>query len=114
MRTWQGHALADWQLTRPATGAGPPSAFPKSSSLKVVTSQLRPGYIRRNGVPYGENALLTEYFDVVPGTQGEQWLIVTTLLDDPQNLSQPLLRSVQFRKQTDASGWDPTPCTAVW
>jgi hypothetical protein len=57
---------------------------------------------------------LTEYFDVVPGTRGEQWLIVTTLLDDPQNLSQPLLRSVQFRRQADASGWDPTPCTAVW
>lgn len=114
MRTWQGQSIADWQLTRPATGAGPPSAFPKSSSLKVVTSQLRPGYIRRNGVPYGGNALLTEYFDLVPGTQGEQWLIVTTLLDDPQNLSQPLLRSVQFRKQVDGSGWDPTPCTAVW
>ena len=113
-RTWQGESVADWQLTRPATGAGPPSAFPKSSSLKVVTSQLRPGYIRRNGVPYGENALLTEYLDVVPGTRGEQWLIVTTLLDDPQNLSQPLLRSVQFRKQPDGSGWDPTPCTAVW
>jgi hypothetical protein len=113
-RAWQGQSAADWQLTRPATGAGPPSAFPKSSSLKVVTSQLRPGYIRRNGVPYGENALLTEYFDVVPGTRGEQFLIVTTLLDDPQNLSQPLLRSVQFRRQADASGWDPTPCTAVW
>jgi hypothetical protein len=113
-RTWQGHSIADWQLTRPATGAGPPSAFPNSSSLKVVTSRLRPGYIRRNGVPYGENTLLTEYFDLVQGIQGEQWLIVTTLLDDPQNLSQPLLRSVQFRKQADASGWDPTPCTAVW
>ena len=113
-RTWQGRSIADWQLTRPTTGAGPPSAFPKSSSLKAVTSHLRPGYIRRNGVPYSENAVLTEYFDVVPGTRGEQWLIVTTLLDDPQNLSQPLLRSVQFRKQTDGAGWDPMPCTAVW
>jgi hypothetical protein len=65
-------------------------------------------------VPYGENARLTEFFDVVPGVRGDHWLIVTTLLDDPQNLEQPLLRSVQFRKQTDASGWEPTPCAARW
>jgi hypothetical protein len=113
-RTWQGQSIADWQNSRPSTGAGPPSTFPRSASLKVVTSGLRPGYIRSNGVPYGERAVLTEYFDVVPGVRGEQWLIVTTLLDDPQNLQQPLLRSVQFRKQADAAGWEPTPCLSRW
>jgi hypothetical protein len=113
-RTWQGQSLADWQLTRPATGAGPPSAFTRRTSLKVVTSGLRPGYIRPNGVPYGENARLTEYFDLVPGVRGDEWLIVTTFLEDPQNLAQPLLRSVQFRKQADASGFEPTPCVAKW
>jgi hypothetical protein len=113
-RTWQGQSLADWQLVRPSTGAGPPSSFARPSSLKVVTSRLRAGYIRRNGVPYSENAVLTEYFDVVPGTRGEQWLIVTTELNDPQYLQQPLLRSVQFRRQADASGWNPTPCVAAW
>jgi hypothetical protein len=113
-RTWQGQSLADWQLARPATGAGPPSAFTRPTSLKVVTSGLRPGYVRANGVPYSENARLTEFFDVVPGVRDDQWLVVTTQLEDPQNLEQPLLRSVQFRKQADASGWDATPCAARW
>ena len=113
-RTWQGQSTADWQARRPGTGAGPPSTFPRSTSLKVVTTGLRPGYIRRNGVPYGANATLTEYFDVVPGVRGDEWLIVTTLLEDPENLQQPLLRSVQFRKQADAAGWEPTPCVSIW
>jgi hypothetical protein len=114
LRSWQGQSVADWQSTRPSTGAGPPSTFPRSSSLKVVTSGLRSGYIRRNGVPYSDDAALTEFFDVVPGTREDQWLIVTTRLEDPQYLQQPLLRSVQFRKQADSSGWDPTPCTPTW
>ncbi len=112
--TWQGHSAADWQTSRPTTGAGPPSTFPRSSSLRVVTDHLRAGYIRRNGVPYSASARLTEYFDVVPGPHDAQWLIVTTLLEDPANLTQPLLRSVQFRRQPDAAGWDPAPCTAAW
>jgi hypothetical protein len=113
-RTWQGQSLADWQLVRPATGGGPPSAFTRPTSLKVVTTGLRPGYVRANGVPYSQNARLTEYFDLVPGVRGDQWLIVTVHLDDPQYLEQPLLRSVQFRRQADASGWAPTPCVARW
>lgn len=116
VRTWQGQSAADWQLARPATGAGPPSAFQRPASLKVVTSGLRAGYLRRNGVPYSENAVLTEYFDVVPGPDpgGQNWLIVTTRVEDPQYLQQPLLRSVQFRKQTNESGWEPTPCVSAW
>ena len=35
----------------------------KGGSLKVVTKNLRAGYLRKNGVPYSENADLTEYFD---------------------------------------------------
>jgi hypothetical protein len=112
--SWQGVSLADWQLRRPATGAGPPSAFARPASLKVVTSGLRPGYIRPNGVPYSGRATLTEYFDVVPGVRDDQWLIVTTLLEDPVNLEQPLLRSVQYRKEADGAGWNPTPCVATW
>jgi hypothetical protein len=113
-RTWQGQSLADWQLTRPTTGAGPPSAFAKPSSLKVTTSGFRAGYLRRNGVPYSEHATLTEFFDVVPGTRGESWLIVTTKIEDPLYLQQPLIRSVQFRKQMDGAGWKPTACSSAW
>jgi hypothetical protein len=96
-RTWQGYSSAQWE--RPA-------------SLKVATSNLRAGYLRKNGVPYSENAAVTEYFDIAPIPSGGQVLLVTAIVDDPQNLRQPFTTSSQFKKEADGSKWDPTPCTA--
>jgi hypothetical protein len=95
-RTWQGDSTAQWE--RPA-------------SLKVATSNMRAGYLRRNGVPYSENAAVTEYFDIAPLPAGGQVLLVTTIVDDPRYLQQPFIVSSQFKKEADASKWDPTPCT---
>lgn len=96
-RTWQGNSIAQWQ---------------KPSSLKVTTSGLRAGYLRKNGVPYSENAAVTEYFDIAPHPSGGQLLMVTVIVDDPQYLAQPFIVSSQFKKEADGSKWDPTPCTA--
>jgi hypothetical protein len=96
-RTWQGYSSAQWE--RPA-------------SLKVATSNLRSGYLRKNGVPYSENAAVTEYFDIAPIPGGGQVLLVTTIVDDPQNLRQPFTTSSQLKKEADGSKWDPQPCTA--
>jgi hypothetical protein len=104
-RTWQGYSSAEWQ---------------KPASLKVATNNLRSGYLRKNGVPYSENAAVTEYFDLAPlpardapgDRSGGQVLLVTTIVDDPQYLQQPFIVSSQFKKETDGSKWDPTPCTA--
>ena len=96
-RTWQGHSTAQWQ---------------RPGSLKVATANLRAGYLRKNGVPYSENATVTEYFDVAPLPGGGQALLVTTVVDDPQYLQQPFITSSQFKKEADGSKWDPTPCTA--
>jgi len=30
----------------------------------VVTTNMKPGYIQKNGVPYSASAVLTEHFDV--------------------------------------------------
>jgi len=95
-RTWQGYSAAQWQ--RPA--------------LKVATNNLRAGYLRKNGVPYSENASVTEYFDMAPLPGGGQVLMVTAIVDDPQYLQQPFTVSSQFLKEADGSKWDPTPCTA--
>jgi hypothetical protein len=95
-RTWQGYSTAEWQ--KPA--------------LKVTTTNLRAGYLRRNGVPYSENATVTEYFDLAPIPGGGQVLLVTTIVDDPQYLVQPFIVSSQFKKEADGSKWDPTPCSA--
>jgi hypothetical protein len=96
-RTWQGYSTAQWQ--RPA-------------SLKAATTNMRAGYLRKNGVPYSENAAVTEYFDMAPLPSGGQVLMVTTIVDDPQYLQQPFTVSSQFLKEADGSKWDPTPCTA--
>jgi len=95
-RTWQGYSAAQWQ----------------GQALKIATTSMRSGYLRKNGVPYSENAVVTEYFDVAPLPGGSQVLLVTTVVDDPQYLRLPFIVSSQFKKETDASRWDPKPCTA--
>jgi hypothetical protein len=100
---WQGFSVARWE---------PPAGRGGGGSLKVVTTRMRPGYLQKNGVPYSADATMTEYFDVVKEPTGEQWLVVKSIIEDPQYLSRTLIRSTHFRKQADASGWNPTPCSA--
>jgi len=84
---------------------------PRHGSLKVETRRLRPGYFRKNGVPYGANATLTEYFTTLTD-EGVDYLVVTNFLEDPQYLAQPYIRTVQFKRQADPRGWNPTACSA--
>ena len=97
-RTWQGNSAARWDRR----------------SLTVVTTNMRAGYLRKNGVPYGENAKVTEYIDVSPYPNDGQLLVVTTLVDDPQYLTQPFIVSSHFKKEADGSKWDPKPCSSTW
>jgi hypothetical protein len=108
-RTWQGYSTAQWERPGPPRGGGPPAM---TGSLKVATTSMRAGYLRRNGVPYSENAVLTEYWEVAPIPNGGQVLLVTAIVEDPLYLQQPFIVSSQFKKEADASKWDPTPCTA--
>ena len=73
---------------------------------------MRPGYLRKNGVPYSGNATMTEYFDRTKEDNGDSWLVVTTIVDDPQYLQQPFITSTHFKKIPDNSVWRPEPCTA--
>jgi hypothetical protein len=107
--TWQGFSAAEWAIPGAGRGRGPQPP-PMFGQLKVVTTHLRPGYLRKNGVPYGANAVLTEYFQHL-NDDGTEYLAVTSLLEDPQYLAQPWVRTSQFRKQPDARGWNPTPCS---
>jgi len=107
---WQGYSAAEWEYAAGARGRGP-AGLPREGDLKVVTTHLRPGYLRKNGVPYSGNTVLTEYYHRIVEPNGDSWLIVTTLVEDPQYLARPFQTSTHFKKQADASGWDPTPCT---
>jgi len=102
---WQGTSTAAWDIQ-----AGARSVLP-GAGLKVVTTGMKAGYLRKNGVPYSANAVVTEYFDLVKEDNGDSYLIVKTIVDDPAYLNQSFVTSSHFKKQADASGWDPTPCS---
>jgi len=118
-RSWQGFSTGEW--TRPiggfnplaaiAAGAAVPtqSAAPPKGALKVVTSNLRAGYLRKNGIPYSENALLTEYFSRL-SADGNDYLTVLTVVHDPAYLVGDFITSSQFKREPDAAKWNPTPC----
>jgi hypothetical protein len=108
---WQGVSRATWDRSEAVIGGGffGPSASP-GGSLKVVTTGMKPGYLRRNGVPYSANAVITEYFDRFNLPGGDALLVVQTEVVDPAYLSQPFWTSTHFKRQADATGWSPTPC----
>jgi len=115
--SWQGESTAQWLVRGRALGGigfvfggGPAQPAKGQGSLKVVTTNMLPGYIRKNGVPYSASAVLTEYFNLVTGSQNDVYLAVTAMVEDPVYLNQPFVRTYQFKKQPDAAGWDPTPC----
>ena len=103
--SWQGSSTAEWEML-----AGRRGQAPLPTSLKVVTTNLRPGYLRKNGVPYSARATLTEYFDRVNEPNGDAYLIVTTTIDDPEYLTQPYLYSTHFKRQPDTTGWTASAC----
>jgi len=112
--TWQGDSVASWEKQAQSTGFGAPFAGlapGKGGALKVVTTHMRPGYLRKNGLPYSEDAVLTEFFDRVD-VEGIPFLILTTVVVDPRYLSESFVTSEQFKWEPDGSKWDPSPCTA--
>ena len=138
-KTWQGYSTAQWEAP-PGAGRGAASvraqignstgpilpggggrgqrggpalanSLTQGGSLKVITTNFREGYLRKNGVPYSENASITEYFHRLPSEPGEDtWLLVITTIEDPKYMSQPLYTSTQFKLERDGSKWSPTPC----
>jgi hypothetical protein len=122
-RTWQGVSQAQWLTPRPNVPlqlrpadrtADAPDVRPTGGSLRVVTRNLRAGYLRKNGVPYSENVVLTEHWDLFKRSNGEEWLTITTQIEDPQYLSNVRLVAPLFKKEPDGSKWEPTPCSARW
>jgi hypothetical protein len=116
---WQGFSLADWETVQQGQGLAPaaggrgngavvPTAL--SGSLKAVTTKMKPGYLRRNGVPYSGDAVLTEFFDRTSEPNGDSWLILTSVVDDPVYLNMPFVLTTQFKREPDGSKFSPRPC----
>ena len=108
--SWQGLSIAQWVYVGGAAGRGRPGF----GSLKSVTTRLRPGYLRKNGVPYGDGAVFTEYWDVHQEANGDRFLVDTSVVDDLAHLQGPWITSLHFKKEPDGGKWDPTPCSATF
>jgi len=111
--SWQGYSAARWEPMPTGRGLfGAPDQEVPEGALKIVTTHLRLGYLRKNGVPYSENTELTEYYNATREPNGDQWLFVTTIVKDPKYLNQPFITSTHFKKEPDGSKWNATPCTS--
>ena len=136
-KTWQGFSRAQWQRP-PQLGGGPQRAqignntgpiapggggrgqrggpelspaLAEGGALKVVTTSFRAGYLRKNGVPYGESASITEYFHRLPDApNGDVYLHVVTIVEDPEYLNEPFYTSTMFKREANGAKWSPTPC----
>lgn len=108
----QGRSRATWQIPNQVTDRGEDTGRKSDdrwAPLKVVTTNLSPGWLRPNGVPYSANAVLTEYFDAF--TDGnDAWFVVTTIVDDPAYLTEPLVISSNFKREPSGAKWAPKPC----
>ena len=103
--SWQGESIATWERATGPDGGG---------SLRVVTTNLRAGYLRKNGVPYSERTTVTEHFDMTTLPDGSRLLLVTTIIEDPVYLTGPYVVSPHFKQEPDGSKWEPTPCSSTW
>jgi hypothetical protein len=122
-KTWQGNSVAEWEVPPPARGGGGNAVGASGAqgrsgmmtgrpgAIKVVTTGMREGYLRKNGVPYSENAVITEYIDRLgPEPDGAVYLLIRTQIEDPKYLQQPFVTSTHFRLESSGSKWNPTPC----
>ena len=115
-RTLQGYSVAEWQRAGGVQdaflerGVGAAGGTQRWGSLKVTTTNMLAGWLRKNGVPYSENATVTEYFNRFAHPDAGDWFVVTTVVEDPQYLARPFITSSNFRKEANDAKWNPVPC----
>ena len=93
--TRQGYSVAVWE----------------GGELRAVTTGMTPGYYFKHGVPYSGNAVMTEYFARTSESNGDEYLFVTAVVDDPQYLRQQFVKTLLFKQESDDSRWKPAPCS---
>ena len=99
-----------WRGPRRHAPAAPP---PPTLALKVVTTNLLEGWLRRNGVAYSDATTLTEYWDRVAFPNGDVWLTVSQYVTDPKYLTAEYTTSMHFKREPDGSKWKPAPCRQI-
>jgi len=89
--TWQGFSTGKWE----------------GDVLTITTTHLKTGWIRRNGIPRSEKAVITEHW-----VRHGKYLTVATIVNDPAYLSEPFIRTTDFVQNPDQQ-IPAYPCEAV-
>jgi hypothetical protein len=118
--TLQGDSTAEWERSGGGgRGGGRGAAVsrgpaPTDGSLKVTTTNLKGGFLRKNGVPYSDKTTVTEYFDLMQEPTGDPVFVVTIITADPMYLSRNFVVTSQYKKEASEAKWEPTECSATW
>ena len=104
-----------WMDGRPHPSAYAPHTFMGFSTgkwdgqvLTVVTTHLKQGWLRRNGVPESDQTTLFERF-----SRHGHYLTHTVIITDPVYLAEPMIRTTDFQlSERDVANW-LWPCEYV-
>lgn len=118
--SWQGWSYAEWEFSgntdRQIVFGNARTSLdqvPQVGALRVDTSNLRPGYLRKNGVPFSDRTFMTEYYNLVREDDGTDYLVVQIFVEDPVYLARHFVRTVQFKREPNGSKRTPEPCSAT-
>jgi hypothetical protein len=89
--TWQGFSTGKWE----------------GDMLTVTTDHLKNGWIRRNGVPRSEKAVLTEHW-----IRHGDYLTLVSIINDPVYLTEPFIRTTNWVLDPEQQ-IAPYPCEEV-
>ncbi len=116
-RSWQGHSSARWEISGDTSRrqgfyrlTGSLGDVTRFGSLRVDTDNLRAGYLRRNGVPFSEDATMTEFYNLISEDDGTDYLVIQTFVADPQYLNQHFVRTMQFKREPNGDRRAPLDC----
>jgi hypothetical protein len=106
----QGESTASWFRQTQSRGVFAANTPASGGSLQVRTTHMTAGYLRPNGVPHSDKATVKEFFNTFASPEAGTWLIVTTVVSDPEYLTTDLILSTQFKRETGRSRWNPRAC----
>jgi hypothetical protein len=89
--TWQGFSTGRWE----------------GNTLAVKTDHLKEGWIRRNGIPRSDRAVISTHL-----LRHDHYLTVVVLIYDPVYLTEPFIRSTDFVAAPQQK-IAPYPCESV-
>src|SRR2546426_1323038 len=114
--TWQGISKASWEYLPAAVsdtlGAGRGSIDRRGGPPQDVPDNKKLPDLSKKRINDCAEVRFTLVFHHASEPHRGALPLLTSTVEDPTYLAQPLMFSTQFKKQADASGWNPTPCAA--